>query len=346
MDIKVTFDNITVKEDKIDTVVKILMLKGEKGDQGDGENNVIEEVQVNGTALPVSNKAVNVPVPTVDSALNSTSENPVQNKVIYNALNDKVDNSDLNNYYQISEVDDLLDGKADASDLDDYYTKTVTDGLLNNKSNATDVGNISNLTTTDKTSVVNAVNELNAPQKWVSVGATASTNGERVWFRKSKNVFDNTKITGGYTASTTLSTINTGVRATSTTTGSANYFATLPLFDVSNYVGQTFTMKCNYAVSGTARGRFIIGLCDENGGNRIAGATGSTSGESISYTIPTLSTSTYLAVWFYVAVSNQVSSGDYVDYTDVQIEEGSSATSYEPYANPSIYIDGELFISG
>lgn len=145
MDIKVTFDNITVKEDKIDTVVKILMLKGEKGDQGDGENNVIEEVQVNGTALPVSNKAVNVQVPTVDSALNSTSENPVQNKVIYNALGNKVNNGDLSNYYQISEIDNLLNGKVDTSDLDDYYTKTSTyskdetNALLYNKANTTDI---------------------------------------------------------------------------------------------------------------------------------------------------------------------------------------------------------------
>lgn len=126
MDIKVTFDNITVKEDKIDTVVKILMLKGEKGDQGDGENNVIEEVQVNGTALPVSNKAVNVPVPTVDNALNSTSENPVQNKVIYNALGNKVDTTELENYYEINQVDDLLNNKADIS-------------LLSTKANISDI---------------------------------------------------------------------------------------------------------------------------------------------------------------------------------------------------------------
>lgn len=190
MNIKVDFDNIVVKEDTNDTTVKILMLKGEKGDQGDGENNVIEEVQVNGTALPVSNKAVNVIVPTVDSAISSTSENPVQNKVIYNALGNKVNNSDLSNYYQISEVDNLLNSKADTSDLDNYYTKTVADGLLNNKASTSDVGNVSNLTTTDKTSVVNAVNELNAPQKWVSVGTTAPTDSRKVWFKFSNNLFD------------------------------------------------------------------------------------------------------------------------------------------------------------
>ena len=115
MNIKVDFDNIVVKEEKNDFNVKVLMLKGEKGDAGDGENNVIEEVQVNGTALPVTNKAVNVTVPIVDSTLSSSSTNPVQNSIIYNALDNKVDNSTMDNYYQISEVDNLLSSKVDSS---------------------------------------------------------------------------------------------------------------------------------------------------------------------------------------------------------------------------------------
>lgn len=127
MNIKVDFDNIVVKEDKNDFNVKVLMLKGEKGDQGDGEPNVIEKVQVNGTDLPVINKTVNVLVPTVDSAISSSSTNPVQNKVIYNALSDKVDTSALNNYYEVSEVDSLLGNKADASIVDKkpYYFDNV-----------------------------------------------------------------------------------------------------------------------------------------------------------------------------------------------------------------------------
>ena len=154
MNIKVDFDNIIVKEDTNDTTVKILMLKGEKGDKGDGENNVIEEVQVNGTALPVSNKAVNVIVPTVDSAINSTSENPVQNKAIYTALSNKVNNSDLDNYYEKSDVDNLLNDKADTSDLDSYYTKNSVDDLLNQKINTSDI--IDNLTSTNNTKVLSA----------------------------------------------------------------------------------------------------------------------------------------------------------------------------------------------
>lgn len=127
MNIKVDFDNIVVKEDRNDFNVKILMLKGEKGDQGDGEPNVIETIQVNGTALPVSNKTVNVSVPTVDNAISSSSTNPVQNSAIYNALNNKVDTSALNNYYEVSEVDNLLNDKANILIVDKkpYYFDNI-----------------------------------------------------------------------------------------------------------------------------------------------------------------------------------------------------------------------------
>lgn len=147
MNVKVDFDNIVVKEDKNDFNVKVLMLKGEKGDGG-GEDNVIEKVQVNGTDLPVTNKTVNVSVPVVDSTLSSSSTNPVQNNTIYNALSNKVDTSELDNYYEISEVDGLLNDKVDNTTLDNYYTenevynKTETDGLLNNKANTSDINEI------------------------------------------------------------------------------------------------------------------------------------------------------------------------------------------------------------
>lgn len=135
MNIKVDFDNIVVKEEKNDFNVKVLMLKGEKGDAGDGENNVIEEVQVNGTALPVTNKAVNVEVPIVDSELNSTSINTVQNKTIYNALSNKVNISELNNYYEASEIDSLLNNKADVSALDTKANSSDVADIYETKEN-------------------------------------------------------------------------------------------------------------------------------------------------------------------------------------------------------------------
>ena len=56
-----------------------------------GEPNVIETIKVNGTIQTVTDKAVDISVPTVDSALSSSSTNPVQNKVINTALGKKQD---------------------------------------------------------------------------------------------------------------------------------------------------------------------------------------------------------------------------------------------------------------
>lgn len=94
------------------------------------------------------------PTITVDDAMSTTSENPVQNKVITAALADKVDATDLNDYYDKTEIDTLLDTKqdelvagnnitlvadpytnttlisADDPDLTNYYNKTEADDLI------------------------------------------------------------------------------------------------------------------------------------------------------------------------------------------------------------------------
>lgn len=71
MDVKIHFDHEYRVEDTTDIgTIKILMLKGEKGDSGAGGN--------------------------VDSALSPTSENPVQNKVVKAALDGKADTSAMN----------------------------------------------------------------------------------------------------------------------------------------------------------------------------------------------------------------------------------------------------------
>ena len=163
MNIKVDFDNIVVKEDKNDFNVKVLMLKGEKGDAGSGEANIIEQVKVNGTALPVTNKAVDVSVPVVDSAISSSSTNPVQNNVIYNALSNKIDASALDNYYEVSEIDSLLSNKVDNTTLESYYPKTQTysqsetNSLLNNKADVTAI-NIINTALSTKANASDVAN--------------------------------------------------------------------------------------------------------------------------------------------------------------------------------------------
>lgn len=75
---------------------------------------------------------------TVDSSLSSSSTNPVQNKVVYNALNNKSDSSHDHDtrYYTQEEVDTKLDafiGEEGELQLQNYYTKTETEEKLDNK---------------------------------------------------------------------------------------------------------------------------------------------------------------------------------------------------------------------
>ena len=101
---------------------------------------------------------------TVDDSLNSTSKNPVQNKVINNALNSKASSSHT---HSISDVDSLqltLDGKASTShthtksQISDFtHTHTVSeisDLDLSGKVNTSDIAN--NLTTTTAGKVLDA----------------------------------------------------------------------------------------------------------------------------------------------------------------------------------------------
>lgn len=91
------------------------------GIESGAEVNTIETVKVNGTALvPDANKAVNVPAPTVDSALSTSSTNPVQNNVITGAINDIQADVDQN----AGEISDLKED-FDALGL------SVVDGAIN-----------------------------------------------------------------------------------------------------------------------------------------------------------------------------------------------------------------------
>ena len=76
---------------------------------------------------------------TVDDALSTTSENPVQNKVITNALNDKASNNDVEEAltaytYDKATIDEKI-AQGGSFDPTQYYNKTQTDALLEKKAN-------------------------------------------------------------------------------------------------------------------------------------------------------------------------------------------------------------------
>lgn len=84
----------------------------------------------------------------VDSTINATSTNPVQNKVINTALSLKANTNHTHSITNITNLQSQLDGKANSVHTHDdrYYTETEMDTKLDNKANSTHTHNISDVT--------------------------------------------------------------------------------------------------------------------------------------------------------------------------------------------------------
>ena len=74
----------------------------------------------------------------VDSSLSSSSTNPVQNKIVTNALNGKANSSHSHSISNITNLQSALDSKSDTGHTHDdrYYTETEMNTKLNGKANS------------------------------------------------------------------------------------------------------------------------------------------------------------------------------------------------------------------
>lgn len=74
----------------------------------------------------------------VDSSLSSSSNNPVQNKIVTNALNGKANSSHSHSISNITNLQSALDSKSDTGHTHDdrYYTETEMNTKLNGKANS------------------------------------------------------------------------------------------------------------------------------------------------------------------------------------------------------------------
>lgn len=87
---------------------------------------------------------------TVDSTINATSTNPVQNKVINTALTKKANTNHTHSITNITNLQSQLDGKANSVHTHDdrYYTETQMDEKLNGKADSShthSIGDVTNL---------------------------------------------------------------------------------------------------------------------------------------------------------------------------------------------------------
>ena len=153
--------------------------------------------------------------------------------------------------------------------------------------------------------------------------------------RSGKNLFNKSITPIIASNGQTFTELDTGVKISYTNSSSSNVvkYAAYKLIDLTNYVGKVVRIKCDFSKSNEILApRYCIGLCDVNGINRTQESVSITSGETISFTVPTLDgTSIYLCVWLYCAYNSPIEKGDYVDFTDIIITMDNEDMTYEPY---------------
>ena len=153
--------------------------------------------------------------------------------------------------------------------------------------------------------------------------------------RSGKNLFNKSITPIIASNGQTFTELDTGVKISYTNSSSSNVvkYAAYKLIDLTNYVGKVVRIKCDFSKSNEILApRYCIGLCDVNGINRTQESVSITSGETISFTVPTLDgTSIYLCVWLYCTYTSPIEKGDYVDFTDIIITMDNEDMTYEPY---------------
>lgn len=276
--------------------------------------------------------------------------------------NQIVTNVDSNDNLTFSIKSSFIDSTPTANS-----TNLVTSGGVKSALdiNTTDIGTLSNLTTTSKTNLVSAINELetdkletraivNEPStetdevyssdylndKLVSVGSEAPTDGRRVWFKKGKNLYNNALISANLNkARTTITYENEQI--VMRTTGADAYFGNIVFVGNSWSVqyGQLISVEpnTNYTLSITNNvvDKNFITYCDEN---KVSIKIDYNQPYQVTFTTP--NNAKYVSFRF--GTANSTSNGVYK--FNIQLEKGSTATTYEPYVEEGIYVDEERML--
>lgn len=159
-----------------------------------------------------------------------------------------------------------------------------------------------------------------------------------------KNILDYTKLTAYEKYSIIETQIDGGIRITCRDTQktiNAKYIVT----SLESYKGQKLTISTNIKSNSSNKGMVLLSFGDKNGGNRSGSiyTEEKTNGRvSLTITIPeTLTENTsYLCLLLYGRRESydDAKVGDYVDYTNIQLEVSSVETDYTPHQSQSITI--------
>lgn len=173
--------------------------------------------------------------------------------------------------------------------------------------------------------------ELNG--KLVSVGAEAPENGERVWFKKSKNLLNLTN--GSYSSNGVTAVVSNGI-ITLNGTASANVILRLTSDEYTLHIG-SFTLSANnpQTLGATDYLRFV-----NSSGSQLKDPVILNQANAFkSFDVDTETTGAYLQI----RITSGTTLTNYV--IKPMLEEGSTATTYEPYVEEGIYVDEEELYS-
>ena len=217
-------------------------------------------------------------------------------------------------------------------DKADLIVDTTIDDKF--KVSASDMNEIKKVVNTN----AEEVDEINKPENWVSVGATAPTDGRRVWFGKSKNLFTSNALPDGTTIGITKTFDNSEIKLSGTSTSNGEVLLQTSL-GITLPAG-TYTMsyiKKSGSVTLSSGKEIALNLKKLGANTNLVAKTVRQINDGSKPTTFTLTEATTLSYYIYCNSSGIVLN----DFTiQVQIEEGSTATPYEPYVKPAIYVDG------
>lgn len=148
-----------------------------------------------------------------------------------------------------------------------------------------------------------------------------------------RNLF-NKNVIGYNLSGASKSIVNEAIRITSLINGTNSSVAYLIPFGRKELLGKTITLSGSWISSANKNGRMYIGACDEDFTNRHSYIVLENSGESVTVTLPTLFADNNVRFFLalYACYDENIAIDDYVDYTNVQIEENTEATEYTPFA--------------
>ena len=187
---------------------------------------------------------------------------------------------------------------------------------------ATNTASINKVTANDMNEIKNAINtngttldNINVPSNWVEVGTTAPTD-KKVWFKGSKNLLDMSQVQIGKAWNGDTNT----ARAVVYMECYPNTNYTISYNNISAFDGMYWVEKTNIGDTSTTYGPSQI---------------------TDTRTITTKATSHYIVIQF---AKTNISLNDF-NGVNIQVEQGSVATTYEPYIEQDLIVNGGKFIA-